>query len=311
MLTDTQTYLNEIAQHDLLSAAEELRLAQQVEAGRLAQAELDRRAGGLELDLSLGQHDRAELERQVTTGAQARARLIECNLRLVVSVAARYRGHSPMQLSDLVQEGNIGLHIGAERYDWRRGFRFSTYAYWWIRQAVTRAIADQSRTIRLPVHASDLLARAARQERELYLELGRRPTLDELAERLGVEREWLREVRRAARLPLSLEAPVTDDGELTRGDLVGDEAAAEAPRRAAEASDLADRLTQALDELPWRERQVLRLRFGLAGEPERTLDEVARVLGVSRELIRQVELSALARLRAMPRVRRDLREYVR
>jgi RNA polymerase primary sigma factor len=291
VLTDTEAYLREIGEHELLSADEELRLAQQVEAGRLAQAELDQRAS------ELSPEQQQALQAQVVAGGRARARLIECNLRLVVSVAARYRGHSPLQLSDLVQEGNIGLHIGAERFDWRRGFRFSTYAYWWIRQAVTRAIAEKSRTIRLPVHASELLSR--------------QPSLDELADHLGVEREWLCEVRRAARLPLSLEAPLTDDGDLTRGDMVDDEAAAEAPRVAAEAADLADRLTQALDELPGRERQVLRLRFGLSGEPERTLDEVASVLGVSRERIRQVESSALARLRAMPAVRRDLHEYIR
>jgi RNA polymerase primary sigma factor len=305
VLTETQAYLQEIAQHELLSADEEVRLGQRVEAGRRAQAELDRSAG------ELSEEHTAELKRRVADAARARARLIECNLRLVVSVATRYRNHSLLQLSDLVQEGNIGLHIGAERFDWRRGFRFSTYAYWWIRQAVTRAIADKSRAVRLPAHASELLTRAARAERDLHVELGRQPTLDELAEHLGVEREWLSDVRGAARLPLSLEAPLTDDGELTRGDLVRDEAAADAPRRAAEAADLADRLTQALDELPGRERQVLHLRFGLDGEPERSLDEVARLLGVSRELIRQVESSGLARLRSMPRVRRDLREYVR
>jgi RNA polymerase primary sigma factor len=305
VLTDTQAYLNEIAQHELLSAEEETQLAQRVEAGRLAQAELEQHADELSAD------QRHQLQDQVEGGARARARLIECNLRLVVSVAARYRDHSPLQLSDLVQEGNIGLHIGAERFDWRRGFRFSTYAYWWIRQAVTRAIADKSRAIRLPVHANDLLTRAARAERELYVELGRQPSLDELAERLDVERDWLREVRRAARLPLSLEAPVNEDGDLTRGDLVRDEAAADAPPLAAEASDLAERVGEALEALPVRERQVLRLRFGLNGEPERTLEEVAGVLGVSRELVRQVETTALAHLRAMPRVRRDLREYVR
>jgi RNA polymerase primary sigma factor len=305
VLTETDAYIRELAQHELLSADEEVCLAQQVEAGRLAEAELDGRATELNVV------EAADLRRRVDAGAGARARLIECNLRLVVSVAWRYRDHSHLQLSDLVQEGNIGLQIGAERFDWRRGFRFSTYAYWWIRQAVTRAIADKSRAIRLPVHASDLLSRAARAERELALELGRQPNLDELADHLGVEREWLCEVRRAARLPLSLEAPLTEDGDLTRGDLVGDEAAADAPRLAAEASDLSDRLADALDELPARERQVLRLRFGLNGEPERTLDEVAQVLGVSRERIRQVEHSALARLRSMPRVRRDLREYAR
>jgi RNA polymerase primary sigma factor len=152
-----------------------------------------------------------------------------------------------------------------------------------------------------------VLSRAARAEREL----GRQPTLDELADRLGVEREWLREVQRAARLPLSLEAPLSEDGDLTRGDLIADEAAADAPRLAAEAGDLADRLTEALEQLPARERQVLRLRFGLNGEPERTLEEVAAVLGVSRERIRQVESSGLARLRVMPSVRSDLLEYIR
>ena len=300
----SETYLREIAQHELLTADEELALARRIETGRGARAELDASPDGVSPER------RDELAQVVRDGLAARARLIECNLRLVVSVAARYGELPGLPLIDLVQEGNIGLHLGVEKFDWRRGFRFSTYAYWWIRQAVTRAIADKARTIRLPVHATELLARAKRVERELAIELQRQPTLDEQAQRLRVNLDWLREVRRAAQLPLSLETPLGGDGDLTRADLIGDDRAAEAPRASAEAADLAGRLTRALDELTARERLVLRMRFGLDGEPERTLDEVARELGVSRERIRQVELAALARLRRMPHVLDELAEYV-
>ncbi|MBV9358755.1 MAG: sigma-70 family RNA polymerase sigma factor, partial [Chloroflexi bacterium] len=159
-------------------------------------------------------------------GGLARRRLIECNLRLVVSVARHYLGRK-VSFLDLVQQGNMGLQIGVEKYDWRRGFRFSTYVYWWIRQSLTRAIADQSRTIRLPVHVAEFLSKLAHGERELSARFGRQPTVDEMAQYLDIDPERINMVRRAARVPLSLEAPLGEDGELTRGDVIGDELAAD------------------------------------------------------------------------------------
>jgi RNA polymerase primary sigma factor len=192
--------------------------------------------------------------------------LIECNLRLVVSVARRYLGHR-LSFLDLVQEGNIGLQIGVERYDWRRGFRLSTYVYWWIRQALTRAIADQSRTIRLPVHIAELLSKMAGAERKLTIELGREPTVDEVAQYLDVDPERVSAARRAACMPPSLDSPLGEDGEVTRGDLIADNLSTEAAGQSAEASDLSTRLESALDELNPRQREVLRLRFGFGSVP--------------------------------------------
>ena len=296
-------YLREIAQHELLAASEEVSLAQRLEAGRAAMKEL---AAG---DTNMADSQRVELERLVEDGEQARQRLIECNLRLVVSVARRYLGRR-LSFLDLVQEGNIGLQIGVERYDWRRGFRFSTYVYWWIRQALTRAIADQSRTIRLPVHIGEFLSKLAGAERKLAAELGREPTVDEVAAYLDVNPERINAVRRAARMPLSLEAPLGEAGELTRGDLIVDDLSTETAAESAEATDLSERLESALDELNPRQRQVLRLRFGLDRRHERTLGEVGEELGVSRERVRQIEAEALAQLRRMPGLRRELLEYI-
>ena len=297
-------YLREIAHHELLTAQEEVSLAQRLEAGKAALRELATADETLDAELAASSSSSTAED-----GERARRRLIECNLRLVVSVARRYLGRG-LSFLDLVQEGNIGLQIGVEKYDWRRGFRFSTYVYWWIRQAVTRAIADQSRTIRLPVHVTEFLTKIARAERELAAELGREPTVDEVAQYLDIDPERINEARRAARMPLSLETPLGEDGELTRGDLIGDDTAAEAARESSEASDLSERLESALDELHPRERQVLRLRFGLDRGHERTLGEVGEELGVSRERIRQIEAEALAKLRRMPRLRRELLPYV-
>src|SRR5437763_4974626 len=208
-------YLREIANHDLLRSNDEIELAQRMEAGREAARRLK---SGEDLDAA----EHARLAGVVEDGEQARRHLIECNLRLVVSVARRYLNRG-LSFLDLVQEGNIGLQIGADKYDWRRGFRFSTYVYWWIRQSVTRAIADQSRTIRLPVHITEALGRTARGERELTTQLGREPTLEELAAHVDVEPARIQEIRHAARTPLSLETPVGEDGDVTRGDLIGDD----------------------------------------------------------------------------------------
>jgi RNA polymerase primary sigma factor len=295
-------YLRQIANHDLLTAPEEVALAQRLEEGRAAMRQL------AVADDSLDPELRIELEVAAEEGDRARQRLIECNLRLVVSVARRYLGRG-VPFLDLVQEGNIGLQTGIEKFDWRRGFRLSTYVYWWIRQAITRSVAESSRTIRLPGHVIEFLTKTARGERELAATLGRQPTVEELAEYLEVEPERITEARAAARMPLSLEAPVGADGELTRGDLIGDDAAGEAPSRSSEASDLSRRLESALDELHPRERQVLRLRFGLDRGHERTLGEVGAELGISRERIRQIEAEGLNKLRRMPQVRRDLLPY--
>jgi RNA polymerase primary sigma factor len=295
-------YLREIANHDLLTAEAERLLAQRMEIGKLA-------AARLASDEVLDDGERSALQQQVEEGDFARRHLIESNLRLVVSVARRYLNRG-LSFMDLVQEGNIGLQIGADKYDWRRGFRFSTYVYWWIRQAMTRALADQSRTIRLPVHAVELLTRVLRAEREIQATTGVVPSVEVLAERLGLDVERIIEARRAAQTPLSIEAPLSDDSDLTRGDLLGDENAGTAAHREVEKHELSRRLTEALDMLDPRERRILEMRFGLERGQERTLTEVAQVMGVSRERIRQIEQAALAKLRRMPALRNEVLEYL-
>ena len=296
-------YLREIANHELLNQRDEIHLAQRMEAGRLAAARLTA------ADSELSASEREELERAVEDGEGARRHLIECNLRLVVSVARRYLNRG-LSFLDLVQEGNIGLQIGADKYDWRRGFRFSTYVYWWIRQAMTRSLADQSRTIRLPVHAVELLTRVMRAEREMQALTGRVPSLEEIAFELGLDLGRIVEARRAAQAPLSIEAPLGDDSDMTRGDLLGDELAGQAAHREVEKQELSRRLTEALDALDPRERKILQMRFGLERGEERTLTEVAAVMGVSRERIRQIEQAALAKLRRMPGLRNEVIEYL-
>jgi RNA polymerase primary sigma factor len=295
-------YLREIANHDLLTQPDEVSLAQRMEAGREAAREL---ASGEVLD----QSHRSRLERLVEDGERARRHLIECNLRLVVSVARRYLNRG-LGFLDLVQEGNIGLQIGADKYDWRRGFRFSTYVYWWIRQAMTRSLADQSRTIRLPVHAVELLTRVMRAEREIQAQTGELPSIEVVAQFLGLDVERIIEARRAAQTPLSIEAPLGDDSDMTRGDLLGDETAGHAAHRAVEKQELSQRLTEALDSLDPRERKILQMRFGLERGEERTLSEVAELMGVSRERIRQIEQAALAKLRRLPGLKNEVFEYL-
>ncbi|HZS02941.1 MAG TPA: sigma-70 family RNA polymerase sigma factor [Chloroflexota bacterium] len=297
-----ELYLREISHTRLLTAEEEVALAKQFEAGRAARKRLAHGA--------VAPAERAALEDAVTAGELARRQLIEANLRLVVSVVRKYMGRGLLFL-DLVQEGNIGLQRAVEKYDWRRGFRFSTYAYWWIRQAVSRAVAEQARTIRLPVHIVGLLTRLYNVRQALYHELGREPSAAELAARLGVEPERVQEALRAARLPISLDTPLREEDEGTVADFLAD-TASPLPAEQAEEAVLTDTLDAALRQhLDPREAAVLRLRYGLADAPPRTLNEIAAEFGVSRERIRQLEGQALRKLRCAGSFRRRFEEYVR
>jgi RNA polymerase primary sigma factor len=294
-------YLREISQTPLLTAEEEVELAKQLEAGTEAK---ERLAAG-----AVDDAERDRLEEAVRVGDAARRRLIESNLRLVVSVARRYLGRGLLFL-DLVQEGNLGLQRAVSKYDWRRGFRFSTYAYWWIRQAVSRAVADQGRTIRLPVHVIEQLTRQYNTARELHQELGREPTAIEVAERLGVEPEKVREAFRAAKVPISLETPISEEDELTVADFIAD-ANALTPAQQAEEGVLAQTLGDALQQhLSPRESQVLRMRFGLVDGQPHTLGEIADELGISRERVRQIEAESLRRLRQTKPFLNQFRSYL-
>jgi RNA polymerase primary sigma factor len=294
-LSAAALYLREVARNPLLTPQEEIDYAQANENGRAAREELARAEG------DLAPERRRELEAQAVHGAWARRRLVECNLRLVVSVARKYIGRG-LPFLDLVQEGNLGLDRAVDKYDWRKGFRFSTYAYWWIRQSVSRAVAEQARTIRLPVHVGEFLSTIAKAQRELASELGREPVLREVAEHLELPVTRIEETLRAAKLPISLETPVGEDGETSVGDLVPDAEATDL-EAAAERSDLARRLDVALGEaLTERERAVLRLRFGLGGGEAQALGDIGQELGISRERVRQIEAEALRKLR-----RSDLR----
>ena len=301
-LSAAALYLREVARNPLLTPQEEIEYAQANEAGRAAREELAREGDALD------PARRRELEAVVARGAWTRRRLVECNLRLVVSVARKYIGRG-LPFLDLVQEGNLGLDRAVDKYDWRKGFRFSTYAYWWIRQSVSRAVAEQARTIRLPVHVGEFLSSIAKAQRELAGELGREPALREVAEHLELPVARVEETLRAAKLPISLETPVGEEGETSVGDLVPDAEATDL-QMAAEKSDLAHRLDAALGEaLTERERAVLRLRFGLGGGEAQALGDIGQELGISRERVRQIEAEALRKLRRTD-LRARLAEYV-
>jgi len=280
-------YMAEAAHVPLLSAGEEKELSQRIELGHLAQQEL---ASG-----NVGQKRLLELRRLIEDGWAAREHLIRANTRLVLSVARKYLGRG-LPFLDLVQEGNIGLMRAAKKYDHKRGFKFSTYATWWIRQAITRALADQSRTIRLPVHMGDQINRLLRTQHRLQQELGRTPSAEELADELEVPEEKVKQMFELAQLPLSLETPVGEEEDETIGEFVEDSDTPD-PEELTVHTLMQHDLSEILDELPPRELRVLQLRYGLlSGEPL-TLKEVGKKMGITRERVRQLESQAFRRLR--------------
>jgi len=292
-------YLREIGRVPLLTAEDEVELAKAIEAGLYAEEKLN---GGHPL---LGE-ERADLEWLAADGVRGKQRLIEANLRLVVSIAKRYIGRGLVFL-DLIQEGNLGLIRAVEKFDYTRGYKFSTYATWWIRQAITRAIADQARTIRVPVHMVETINKLARVQRQLHQELGREATVEEIAAELGVEPERVAEIQRIAQEPVSLQSPIGEE-ESDLGDFIED-ADAVVPIEAAAFIMLQDQLERVLCELSEREQRIIQLRFGLTDGHPRTLEEVGREFGVTRERIRQIESKTLAKLRHPSRALL-LREYL-
>ena len=285
-------YLKEIGKVPLLTAAEEIDLAMKIEAGVAAGEQLERADAG---EIELERRDLRRLTRIEEVGFDAKQQLIEANLRLVVSIAKRYVGRGMLFL-DLIQEGNLGLIRAVEKFDYRKGFKFSTYATWWIRQAITRAIADQARTIRIPVHMVETINKLVRIQRQLLQELGREPTPKEIGDVMGLPEERVREIQKISQEPVSLETPIGEEEDSQLGDFIEDDAAV-VPPDAASFSMLQEQLGKVLDGLAERERKVISLRFGLEDGHPRTLEEVGREFGVTRERIRQIESKTLAKLR--------------
>ena len=325
-------YLKEIGKVPLLTADEEIDLAKRMEAGNWAE-ELFRKTGaktpdaiaktpddaawdetkltelgfkGEALDVLKDKTNR-ELKGMIASGKEAKNRLAEANLRLVVSIAKRYVGRGMLFL-DLIQEGNLGLIKAVEKFDYRKGFKFSTYATWWIRQAITRAIADQARTIRIPVHMVETINKLVRVSRQLLQELGREPTPEEIAKEMGIPVERVREIIKISQEPVSLETPIGEEEDSHLGDFIQDDNVP-VPAEAAAFSLLQDQLQEVLDTLTDREQKVLRLRFGLDDGRARTLEEVGKEFNVTRERIRQIEAKALRKLRHPSRSRK-LKDYL-
>ncbi len=281
-------YLTDIGQYPLLTKEDEVRLAQQIEKGVEAREKL-------ETEEKVTAAEKRELKRLDRNGARAEKKFVQSNLRLVVSIAKKYQA-SGLPLLDLIQEGNLGLMHAVEKFDWRKGFKFSTYATWWIRQAITRGIANTGRTIRLPVHAGDTLARLQKARTRLELKYGRPATLTELAADVEMPEDKITEALRFANEPLSLSEPLREDGDAELGDVVEDRGAA-SPFEVAATSLLPDEIARLLAPLDEREREILKLRFGLdRGEP-RTLEEVGEHFNLTRERIRQIEARAMSKLR--------------
>jgi len=292
-------YLKEVSRVPLLTATEEVQLAKRIELGRMARAELARG--------KVSPRRRMELRRMIEDGWAAREHLITANSRLVISVAKKYMGRG-VPFLDLIQEGNIGLIRATKKFDYRRGHKFSTYATWWIRQAVTRAIADQGRTICVPVHMGDQINKLLRVQHQLTQRLGRDPSIEELADGLEVTPKKVENMIQVARRPLSLEMPTDDEEDSVLGDFIEDDEAAP-PDDTATYNLLREHLTEVLNGLPPREVRILQLRYGLLDGQAYTLEEVGRKMGVTRERVRQIEAQALSRLRH-PTIRRKLRDYL-
>ncbi len=295
-----RAYLNGIGRTKLLTAEQEVDLSRRIEAGLFAEEKL---SAGADLDATL----RTDLETIVLEGRAAKAHLLEANLRLVVSIAKRYTGRG-MAFLDLIQEGNLGLIRAVEKFDYAKGYKFSTYATWWIRQAITRAMADQARTIRIPVHMVEVINKLGRIQRELLQDLGREPTPEELAKEMDITPEKVLEIQQYAREPISLDQTIGDEGDSQLGDFIEDSEAVVAVD-AVSFSLLQDQLQQVLQTLSEREAGVVRLRFGLTDGQPRTLDEICQVYGVTRERIRQIESKTMSKLRH-PSRSQVLRDYL-
>ena len=299
--TNAAIYFRDISATTLLTAEEEIELAQLIEYGE------DCKRESKCLD-ELPDEERDRLEDGITQGERARGRLTEANLRLVVSVARKYLNRG-LPMLDLIQEGNIGLARAVEKYDWRKGYRFSTYAYWWIRQGMTRALAEQARPIRVPTHMVAAIGDVYKASRDLQQELGREPRVQEIADRLDLTPERVMEIQASSRQPVSLETPLgNEDSSGTLGDLIADRSV-RSPHDVAAHSMLRRHMDDAMQVLSPRERQVLRMRYGLSGGREHTLGEIADQLGVTSERIRQIESAALSKLR-QPKLKHKLREYL-
>ena len=285
-------YLKEIGKVNLLTSEEEVELAQIMAAGSAAKEQLEEMEN---LGEELPEEVKAELNKLIQKGERAKQRLAEANLRLVVSIAKRYVGRG-MQFLDLIQEGNLGLIKAVEKFDFTKGFKFSTYATWWIRQAITRAIADQARTIRIPVHMVETINKVIRVSRQLLQELGHDPTPEEIAKEMDMPVDRVREILKIAQEPVSLETPIGEEEDSHLGDFIPDEDASE-PAEAASFTLLKEQLIEVLATLTPREEKVLKLRFGIEDGRTRTLEEVGKEFNVTRERIRQIEAKALRKLR--------------